>query len=137
MRTVFVADSPAQAHLVSGLLDESGIRNVVEGEMLFGVRADIGLTPASLPRVCVNDEDAARAVEVIRERTPPKPQTVRSDPSDERDDANRFPWSPAVTIAVLWIAGGVVIVSYGGLVLLPFVAIGLLVHAYVALGRRS
>jgi len=44
VKSVFIAESPAEAHLVAGLLDEAGIRNVVEGEMLFGVRADIGLT---------------------------------------------------------------------------------------------
>jgi len=65
VKTVFVADSPAHAHLVSGLLEESGIRCVVEGEMLFGVRAEIGLTPASLPKVTVRDEDFERARAVI------------------------------------------------------------------------
>src|SRR5262245_11860905 len=70
MRSVFVADSPAQAHLVAGLLDAAGIKHVVEGEMLFGVRADIGLTPASLPQICVNDEDFERARTVIEKRDP-------------------------------------------------------------------
>jgi len=68
MKTVFVADSPAQAHLVAGLLDEAGIKNVVEGEMLFGVRAEIGMNAASLPRVCVNDEDFERARALIADR---------------------------------------------------------------------
>jgi len=70
MKTVFVADSPAQAHLVAGLLDEAGIRNVVEGEMLFGVRGEIGMSPASLPKVSVNEEDFERARALIVSRTP-------------------------------------------------------------------
>lgn len=68
MKQLFVAESPAEAHLVSGLLEESGIRCVIEGEMLFGVRADIGLTPASLPRICVADEDFERARQILLRR---------------------------------------------------------------------
>jgi hypothetical protein len=71
MRPVFVAESPAEAHLVAGLLDEAGIKNVVEGEMLFGVRAEIGLTPASLPRILVRDEDFERARALIARRGRP------------------------------------------------------------------
>ncbi len=81
MKEVFVADSPAQAHLVSGFLEEEGIRCIVEGEMLFGVRGDLGLTPSTLPRVCVRDEDAVRAVELLRAR-----QTERAaEPPDDED----------------------------------------------------
>jgi putative signal transducing protein len=67
VKTVFTAESPAQAHLVAGLLEEVGIRSVVEGEALFGVRGDIGLTAASLPKVCVADGDAVRAVAILTE----------------------------------------------------------------------
>jgi len=84
VKSVFIAESPAEAHLVAGLLDEAGIRNVVEGEMLFGVRADIGLTPASLPRICVNEEDFERARTVIEKRDPtarPAASAATSAPS--------------------------------------------------------
>ncbi len=136
MKAVFVADSPAEAHLVAGLLDEAGIRNVVEGEMLFGVRADIGLTPASLPRICVNDEDVPRAVEVLRSRAP---ESSDVDETELRDDAvsKPRPWGRATAVAVLCIVVLAVAIRLGAFVLLPVAAVALLVGAFIAAGRRS
>jgi hypothetical protein len=70
MREVFTAESPAEAHLVAGLLEESGIRCAIEGEMLFGVRADIGMSAASLPKVLVADEDFERARQILLRHRP-------------------------------------------------------------------
>ena len=68
MRELFIADSPAEAHLVAGLLEEAGIRCTIEGEMLFGVRADIGMGAASLPKVSVDDADFERARALVAQR---------------------------------------------------------------------
>jgi hypothetical protein len=68
VRNVFTAQSPAEAHLVAGLLDEAGIECVVEGEMLTGARMGLPMDSATLPGVFVRDEDAARALALIAER---------------------------------------------------------------------
>ena len=129
MRTVFTAQSPAEAHLVAGLLDEAGVRCIVEGEMLFGVRGDVGLTPASLPRVCVLDEDAERATEILA------PHVLRAEQAaaDEDPDASpppRFAWG-AVRIVLLWLLVPAVLAPFGApamLLALPFVAVAIWVH---------
>src|SRR5258706_10280525 len=105
MREVFIADSPAQAHLVTGLLEEEGIRAVVEGEMLFGARGELGLSASTLPRVCVNDEDAARAITILRERH----EARTAEPPDLEDaaDAGAAPsrpwWRRPPAMAMLWL----------------------------------
>jgi putative signal transducing protein len=129
VRTVFTAQSPAEAHLVAGVLEEAGIRCFVEGEMLFGVRADIGLTPASLPRVCVRDEDTARAVEVIA------PHVRRSEEAAREEDPDAAPLPPlalgAVRIVVLWLLIPAVLVPVSltaTFVALPLAAVAIWVH---------
>jgi hypothetical protein len=69
MRNVFTAQSPAEAHLVAGLLEEEGIECVVEGEFLTGVRMVVPMDSATLPAVFVNDGDAARVLALIAERS--------------------------------------------------------------------
>ena len=46
MRRVFVAQHPAEAHLLKGLLESNGIPSEVRGEALFGVRGEIPFTEA-------------------------------------------------------------------------------------------
>ena len=81
MKNVFIAESPAEAHLVAGLLEEEGIVCVIEGEMVLGEHGDFGLGASSLPHVSVADEDAERALAVIASRrkaaeeTPDEPPT--------------------------------------------------------------
>jgi Putative prokaryotic signal transducing protein len=135
VKTVFVADSPAQAHLVMGLLEEQGIRCVVEGEMLFGARGDLGLTQSTLPKVCVADEDLQRAAELIAacERDRAK------DPAEEDDDAAPPPplWRGAGRIAVLWVLLGAVAGLAAGAVAVPIVGVCLFVHLFLHFERAT
>ena len=48
MKQVFVAQHPAEAHFVKGLLEADGIRAEVQGESLFGVRGEAPATPGTL-----------------------------------------------------------------------------------------
>ncbi len=138
MRAVFVADSPAQAHLVSGLLEESGIRNVVEGEMLFGVRAEIGMTPASLPKVNVNDEDFERARAVIEGRDLPSSLSIDPAPAVAVDGRRRrFEFVVLGAWGVALVLGASMLVV-GGLMVLPFVVLAIAVLILGSLlARRS
>jgi hypothetical protein len=67
MKQVFVAQNPAEAHLVKGFLENRGIRAEVRGEALWGTRGETPLTPDTLPSVWVLDDlqapEAIRALE--------------------------------------------------------------------------
>jgi hypothetical protein len=137
VKPVFVADSPAHAHLVSGLLEEEGIHCVVEGEMLFGARGDLGLTTATLPRVIVSDEDAPRAIGILREH-----QTARAaEPPEIDDDPDaRVPplrWKRLSVIAVLWLLVAAVSARAIGGIGLPFVAAAAFIQLYLEIDRDS
>jgi hypothetical protein len=135
VKTVFVAENPAQAHIVAGLLEEADIRCVVEGEMLFGIRGDLGLTPASLPKISVRDEDAARAADLIRARE----GSLARARAEEDEDAAPAPklWSGMAKIAALWLLVGIASAAAMGPVALPFVAVCLFVHVYLHFDRAS
>jgi len=66
VKKVYTGQHPMQAHLVKGLLEESGIEARVVGEEIFGVRGEVGFDFETAPAVFVHDEDAERALEVIR-----------------------------------------------------------------------
>lgn len=70
MKTVLVAKDPMEAHLIAGFLASRGIEAFVQGEMLFGVRAEIGMGSSSAPTVEVRDEDHLRARQALGERLP-------------------------------------------------------------------
>ena len=88
MRNVFTAQTPAEAHLVAGVLTEAGIECVVEGELLTGVRWELPPDASTLPGVFVRDEDAARALALIAERhtaiATMEPPTLPDDEMPER-----------------------------------------------------
>ena len=68
MKQVFVAQHPAEAHLVQGLLEANGIVAEVHGESLFGARGEAPVTPDTLPSVwVVEDGEASRAQDVLAE----------------------------------------------------------------------
>lgn len=68
MKQVFVAQHPAEAHLVKGLLESRGIAGEVRGEALFGTRGEAPVTPETLPSVWVlDDKDGDAALEVLRD----------------------------------------------------------------------
>lgn len=138
MRTVFTAQSPAEAHLVAGLLEDAGIRCVVEGEALFGVRGDIGLGASSLPSVSVADEDAARAVEVLA------PHARRAEEAARDEDPDAAPLPPrgrfALRIVALWLLLLVAVAPLGLLAMLmaiPLVAVAIWIHLLHHFGRAS
>jgi hypothetical protein len=69
MTKVFIAQHPAEAHLVAGLLASQGIGAEVLGEALFNVRGEVPVTPATLPTVWVlDDRDANSALEILRDQ---------------------------------------------------------------------
>ncbi len=72
MRPVYTADDPLRAYIVKNFLESAGISVVVVGEWLFPFRGKgASLSDDSLPQVWVtNDDDAARARQLIEEREP-------------------------------------------------------------------
>lgn len=68
MKQVFVAQNPAEAHLVKGLLESRGVRAEVRGEALWGTRGETPLTPDTLPTVWVlDDKQAPEALLIVKE----------------------------------------------------------------------
>jgi hypothetical protein len=66
MKQVFVAQHPAEAHFVKGLLAASGIQAVVLRESLFGARGEAPTTPDTLPSVWVcDDAEASKAAGIV------------------------------------------------------------------------
>ena len=65
---MYVAQHPAEAHLVKGLLESRGIPAEVQGDSLFGVRGAVPITPDTLPSVWVLDErQVPGALEALRD----------------------------------------------------------------------
>jgi Putative prokaryotic signal transducing protein len=68
MNKVFVAHDPLEAHFVRTLLQREGIAAEVQGEALFGLRPEIGISTDTLPAVWITkDAELKRAVEVVAE----------------------------------------------------------------------
>lgn len=68
MKQVFVAQHPAEAHLVKGVLESQGIGAEVRAEALFGTRGEAPVTPDTLPSVWVlDDSDIDRALALLRD----------------------------------------------------------------------
>lgn len=61
MNRVFVAHDPIEAHLVKGLLESEGIEAEVQGESLFGLRPEIGISSDTLPSVWIHQESQLAA----------------------------------------------------------------------------
>ena len=56
MRQVYSAEHPTEAHMVRGILEARGIECVVRGEILFGARGGLPVTPETAPSVWVVEE---------------------------------------------------------------------------------
>lgn len=67
MVKVYTAANPTHAHLVRGMLENHGIRAIVQGENLWGARGELPFTTESAPSVHVTDKDADRARQLIAE----------------------------------------------------------------------
>ena len=79
MTQVFVAQHPAEAHLVKGLLEADGIPAEVHGESLFGARGEAPATPDTLPSVwVVDDADAPRAAVILADFGRQSPEATRA-----------------------------------------------------------
>ena len=61
MNRVFIAHDPIEAHLVRGLLESEGIEAEVQGELLFGLRPEIGISSDTLPSVWIRKESQLAA----------------------------------------------------------------------------
>lgn len=67
MKQVYVAQNPAEAHLVKGMLESRGIHAEVRGEALWGTRGETPLTPDTLPTVWVDERQAPEAARIVEE----------------------------------------------------------------------
>jgi hypothetical protein len=68
MNKVFVAHDPIEAHFVRGLLENEGIEAEVQGESLFGLRPEIGISEDNLPSVWIyRDTQLAAATKLVGE----------------------------------------------------------------------
>src|SRR4051794_1414390 len=67
MKQVYTARDEMDAYFVKGLLDEEGIRAIVQGEALQETWGNLPLTPKSLPSVWVPQADVAQATPIIEE----------------------------------------------------------------------
>ena len=103
MRNVFTAQTPAEAHLVAGVLTEAGIECVVEGELLTGVRWELPPDASTLPGVFVRDEDAPRAIALIAERHVPRNE---AEPPEMPDD--EMPERPGLVWFKRWLLASIV-----------------------------
>src|SRR4051794_13512778 len=67
MQHVYTARDAMDANFLRGLLEQEGLRAVVQGEALEETWGDLNLSPEALPSVWVDDSDVARAVPIVDE----------------------------------------------------------------------
>jgi hypothetical protein len=66
MKCAYVAANPLHARLIVGLLEQHGIVATIQGEGLWGMRGELPFTSETAPSVWVDDADASRAAEILR-----------------------------------------------------------------------
>lgn len=65
---MYTAATPAEAHIVRGILETYNIIAEVRGEALFSVRGELPMVGDTFPTVwIVNDNDLQQAIEVVTE----------------------------------------------------------------------
>jgi hypothetical protein len=68
MKKVYIAQNPADAHFVAGILQERGIKCEVLGEELWGARGALSVSPDTLPAVWIQDDNRhEQALNLIRQ----------------------------------------------------------------------
>ena len=68
MKQVYIADDPAEAHLVAGILDQYGISCDIRGEDLWSARGQLPLTTDTLPTVWITDDsEYEQAAELVKQ----------------------------------------------------------------------
>jgi hypothetical protein len=91
MQHVYTARDAMDAHFVRGLLEQEGVRAVVQGESLQETWGGLSLSAENLPTVWVEDADVAKAEPVIRRYR----ETDRANADDNVADAPRATWTCA------------------------------------------
>jgi hypothetical protein len=72
MLKVYIANHPAEAHLVKGVLESHGIACQVQGEFLYGARGELPITPETAPSVWIMNHtqfEAARSIIAAYEKS--------------------------------------------------------------------
>lgn len=88
MQKVYTARDAMDANFLRGLLEQEGIKAIVQGEALQETWGNLNLTSESLPAVWVDDVDVARAEPIVDEyRQVDKANADRDDEADDADDA--------------------------------------------------
>ncbi len=85
MIEVYLAADLADAQLVCNMLEDHGIKAVVQGELLNIAQGGVPCGPTTAPTVWVNEADAERARQLIDEidqRRRRRQETESSDPAD-------------------------------------------------------
>ena len=118
MKSVYPAANPIDAHLVADLLEHEDIRAIVRGADLAGA---VGELPAiGLIEVCVADEDAPRARELVaaweRLRAAPEPGEETSAPKPGSKSGWRFVAGLALGVVVSVRSSGIAPCDVSGLV---------------------
>lgn len=91
MRHVYTARDEMDAHFIRGLLEQQGIRAVVQGEALeAGALGTLPLSAQAMPSVWVDDPDEARAAEVVAEY---RRVDVANAGDDDGNKAARMTWT--------------------------------------------
>lgn len=84
MRNIYTARDAMDANFLRGLLEQEGIKAVVQGEALQETWGNLNLTAASLPSVWVDDVDVVRAEPIVEEyRQVDKANADRDDDDEE------------------------------------------------------
>jgi len=81
MQVVYDAENLIDAHLVRGRLDAEGIPAFVRGEFLCGAMGELPV--GGLLAVCVDDDRATEAVELIRQWREAAAEPVGDDPFED------------------------------------------------------
>lgn len=94
MRHLYTARDAMDATFLRGLLEQEGIRAVVQGEALQETWGNLNLTQESLPSVWVDDADAERATPIVDE--------YRRRDAANADEPGTDPDEPAAAVRPTW-----------------------------------
>jgi predicted RNA-binding Zn-ribbon protein involved in translation (DUF1610 family) len=89
MQHVYTARDAMDAHFVRGLLEQAGLRAVVQGESLQETWGGLSISDANLPTVWVEDSDVEQAVPIVQQYR----ETDRANADDAVADAPRATWA--------------------------------------------
>ena len=89
MQHVYTARDAIDAHFVRGLLEQAGLRAVVQGESLQETWGGLSVSAANLPTVWVEDADVEAAAPIVKEYR----ETDRANADDAVADAPRATWA--------------------------------------------